>query len=256
MCGASSCSKLPGRRREKNETILFIIRLHAGVAQKVPSVYEKPRLIRILPIIPTGAGEYRVGFQLLTRILAPCAGATALQAGARPETVLRVYWRPFHDSDNSAVPHQVTTQVEISAPRDRVWAELMAWEGYPDWNPFIRHIGGSPSQGARLRVLVQLPHGRGVRLRPEVRRLAAPGDFAWAGRLWLPGMLQFEQRFRLEPLDGGCTLLVQTITFRGFLTGLMWRSLRRTARRSAMLMNAALKGKIERFGKELGKEGV
>lgn len=146
--------------------------------------------------------------------------------------------------------HQITTQLEVSAPPEQVWDVLTQWDAYPAWNPFIRRIIGPPHQGGRVGIVLQLVHGRGVRLRGMVATLAAPRELSWAGYLWLPRLLEAEQQFRLEPLDSGATLLVQRIAFRGLLVPMMWRSLKRTARRGSMLMNAALKGKVENFGKE------
>lgn len=146
--------------------------------------------------------------------------------------------------------HQVTTQIEVTAPAERVWIVLTEWDAYPDWNPFIRQIAGTQAQSERLRVLLQLAHGRGVRIHAKVRTLSPPTELAWAGSLWLPGMLGVEQQFLLEPLAGDSTLLIQRVAFSGLLIPMMWRSLKRTTRRGAMLMNAALKGKVENYGKE------
>lgn len=145
---------------------------------------------------------------------------------------------------------QITTQLEVSAPAGQIWAVLTEWDGYPAWNPFIRRIIGTPREGGRVGIVLQLVHGRGVRFRGTVSSLSAPGQLSWVGYVWFPGLLVAEQQFRLEPLESGATLLVQRIAFRGLLVPLMWRSLKRTARRGAMLMNAALKGKVEDFGKE------
>jgi len=39
-------------------------------------------------------------------------------------------------------------EIEIAAPIEAVWAELMNFSAYPEWNPFIRSIEGEPYSGA------------------------------------------------------------------------------------------------------------
>lgn len=146
------------------------------------------------------------------------------------------------------MPHEVITQVEIGASPARVWEVLTDWDAYPAWNPFIRQLRGRLVEGERLALLLQFAEGRTMSFRPTVRTLRPGVELQWRGHLWVPGLLDGDHAFQLEALDGERTLLIQRESFRGLLVPMMWRSLRRQTRRGFMLMNAALKGRIEQYG--------
>ena len=47
--------------------------------------------------------------------------------------------------------NELRAEIEIDAEPGRVWAVLMDFEAYPDWNPFITSIQGERIVGATLR---------------------------------------------------------------------------------------------------------
>jgi len=142
---------------------------------------------------------------------------------------------------------RIVTQVEIAAPPARVWSVLTAWEAYPEWNPFIREITGAQAEGSRLSVLFQFAEGRTARFRPKLRSFKPGKELIWLGHLFVPGLFDGEHAFHLEELAGDRTLFIQRESFHGFLVPFLWRAIKRPTRRGFMLMNAALKGRIEQY---------
>ena len=49
---------------------------------------------------------------------------------------------------------QLRAEIEIAAPPERVWEVLFDFDAYPEWNPFIRRISGSPREGEKLEVRI------------------------------------------------------------------------------------------------------
>ena len=47
--------------------------------------------------------------------------------------------------------NELRAEIEIDADPDSVWAVLMDFEAYPEWNPFITSIEGSQARGSQLR---------------------------------------------------------------------------------------------------------
>ena len=138
---------------------------------------------------------------------------------------------------------ELRTEIEIDASPERVWGVLTDFGSYPEWNPFIRRIGGEPVVGRRLEVRIEPPEGRGLTFKPSVRNVEPNRELAWLGHLLLPGIFDGEHHLELEPRDGG-TLFVQREEFRGILVPLFGGGLEKT-RRGFEQMNAALKRRAE-----------
>ncbi len=143
-----------------------------------------------------------------------------------------------------ALTEELRAEVEIDATPDQVWETLTAFEASPSWNPFIVSIQGEPKVGAKLKVRLEPPGGRGITLRPTVTT-AEPGRvFAWLGRFGIPGVFDGAHRFELEPLGEGRTRFVQSEHFRGVLVPLLRRSLRTHTLAGFEAMNRALADRV------------
>jgi hypothetical protein len=143
------------------------------------------------------------------------------------------------------VAEHLSTQIDIAAAPERVWAELVDLRAYPDWNPFIVRAEGDVVPGGRLSLRMQPVGRRAMTLRPRVLEVAPARELRWLGRLGLPGLMDAEHAFRLEPSGSG-TRLVQEETFRGVLVPLVARSLDRGTLPPFEAMNQALKQRVER----------
>jgi hypothetical protein len=138
--------------------------------------------------------------------------------------------------------NELRAEIEIDADPDSVWAVLMHFEAYPDWNPFIMSMQGDQSVGAKLRARLQPPGARGITLRPAVT-VNEPGmAFGWLGKLGgVPHLFDGAHRFQLEPIEEGRrTRFVQSERFRGILLPLVRRSVLPATLRGFEAMNRAL----------------
>jgi hypothetical protein len=109
--------------------------------------------------------------------------------------------------------HELHTEIEIAATRERVWSILTDFGAYPRWNPFIRSIDGAPEKGA--------------------------------SRLLIPGIFDGEHRFVIEPLPNGQVRFQQSERYSGVLVPLFRGSLDRDTKRGFPEMNVALKRQAE-----------
>jgi len=139
---------------------------------------------------------------------------------------------------------EINSEIEISASPEEVWKALTDFEGFREWNPFIRPVVGEAKEGARLRVQIRPPGGRAVAFRPAVTKVARNRELRWRGRLWLFGLFDEEHIFEIEPLEAGRVRFVQREAFSGLLVPLM------TTRIDQALsgfeeMNRALKERVE-----------
>ena len=139
---------------------------------------------------------------------------------------------------------EIRHEIEIDAPPAAVWSVLADTSRYPDWNPFVESLTGELRPGARLEARIAPPGGRPLTFKPVVV-CAEPGrELRWLGRFLVPGLLDGEHSFRLEPLPSGGTRFVQSERFSGLLVGPLRRMLRQTVLGFAQ-MNHALRQQAE-----------
>lgn len=137
----------------------------------------------------------------------------------------------------------IDTEILIQAPPGKVWHVLTDFAAYPQWNPFIESIEGSPDWGTRLTVRINAGGERHV-FKPVVLQATAPTRLRWLGRVGFPGVFDGEHGFELRA-EGGGTRLLQTESFQGFLVPLLWRKVEPMTRQGFEAMNRALKARAE-----------
>ena len=138
------------------------------------------------------------------------------------------------------------TAIDINASSDQVWRVLTDFGAYGEWNPFITSISGQVQRGARLKVRVHPPGGRGMTVRPTVLVADRNRELRWVGRLLFPGIFEGEHVFQITPLGNGRVRLLQQETFRGFLVPVLRWWLDGQTRAGFEAMNRALKERAER----------
>src|SRR5919107_2704584 len=115
---------------------------------------------------------------------------------------------------------ELHSQIEIDASAGRVWDILTDFASYPQWNPFIRRIGGELKVRERLEVRLEPPDSRGITLRPTVLRAEPNRELRWLGHLLVPGVFDGEHSFTIEPLEENRVRFVQREAFKGLLVPL------------------------------------
>ncbi len=139
---------------------------------------------------------------------------------------------------------EIRDEIEINASPERVWSVLTDFGSYPEWNPFVQRISGRVEKGAELDVRLVPPGKRGMGFKPTVVTAEPRREFAWLGKLLVPGLFDGEHHFELEELDGGRTRFVQREVFKGLLSGMLGGMLGNTLE-GFREMNQALKRRVE-----------
>jgi hypothetical protein len=111
---------------------------------------------------------------------------------------------------NATPMHEIQSQIEIAARRERVWSILTDFPSYPSWNPFIRSI-----------------------------------DEPVVGHLLFRGLFDGEHYFEIGPAAAGRASFTQGEKFSGLIVGLAKASLDRGTKAGFVAMNAALKSRAE-----------
>ncbi len=117
-------------------------------------------------------------------------------------------------------PVMVVAVTELDASPDELWAVLADTERYREWNPSIIESSGTVAAGEKLRNVVVFGEGT-MTFTPTVLTAEPGRELTWAGRMWVPGLVDAEHSFRLEALPGGGTRLTQQETFTGVVAPFM-----------------------------------
>jgi hypothetical protein len=142
------------------------------------------------------------------------------------------------------VRRSISRSVEIDAPPDRVWRELVDTASYPSWNPFIKRLEGELREGERIEVEIEPPGGRAMTFKPTVTAVTANRELRWLGHLLVRGLFDGEHRFEIEDLGDGRSRLTQSERFAGMLVRPFGGTLAKTER-GFEAMNRALKERVE-----------
>lgn len=147
------------------------------------------------------------------------------------------------------------TQITIEAGPDQVWAVLMDFENYRDWNPFIISIKGSATVGTQLDNELRMNDKKSMKFQPEVLVVEEYKEFRWKGKMFVKGLFDGEHYFKLQSNGDGSTTLIHGENFTGLLTGLIMNMIEEDTLKGFEAMNIALKQRVELTGKEVRHAG-
>jgi hypothetical protein len=140
---------------------------------------------------------------------------------------------------------EVYTDIQIQAPVDKVWNVLTDLKSYCKWNPFIVESIGKAELGERLTCRPRVGKKRIATFHPRVTSLVPEKVFAWTGHFLVPGIADGVHIFELKPEGDNGVRLVHRQEFSGIFMPLIWRRVKKTAERGFILMNEALKKRVE-----------
>ena len=138
----------------------------------------------------------------------------------------------------------IRTSINIDASPQAVWGVLTDFAAYPDWNPFMDRIEGTPTVGARLVVHMSPPGGRRMTFKPTVLAATPGQELRWLGKLGAGGLFDGEHSFVLTSNADGTTHLIHGERFSGALVALFKGALKNT-HAGFEAFNQALKQRVE-----------
>jgi hypothetical protein len=140
---------------------------------------------------------------------------------------------------------ELNNELEMNASAERVWQVLTDFASFPQWNPFIQRVSGELKAGKRLEVQIQASRTPGTTIRPLVLKVEPNHELRWVGRWPIPGILNDEHIFTIEPLDTNRVRFTQREIFTGLLSPFHARSRNADTRRGFREMATALKLRAE-----------
>jgi hypothetical protein len=139
--------------------------------------------------------------------------------------------------------HTIDTGVTIRAAPSEVWAVLVDFDRYAEWNPFILRAEGNAVEGNVLKLHIRPPGGNGMDHQPTLLIAEPTRHLCWLGTAFLPWLFAARHEFIVETIDEGTRLRHREV-FTGLLIPFLQQTLRRTEAGFEML-NQALKERVE-----------
>ena len=140
---------------------------------------------------------------------------------------------------------QLRTEIEIDAEPDQVWRVLVGFAEYAEWNPYLKSVEGSLTEGASLTLTLTSTDGSERRQRATLLKVEAPRCLRYRSKFLLRRLFDGEHYFDLSAIEGGRTRLVQGEDLSGALVQHMGPRLTAMTR-GFVGMNEALKKRVER----------
>ena len=132
------------------------------------------------------------------------------------------------------------TEIEIDASPDEVWQVLTDRAAYPEWNPFIVSSTGELKVGGTITNVLKDTKGAETEFTPELLAVEPGKELRWIGKIGFGGIFDGEHAFRIEPLEGGRSRLIQEEKFNGIAVPFTVGMLNDTIKPQFTAMNEAL----------------
>ncbi len=149
-------------------------------------------------------------------------------------------------------PIRIVTETPIQADAAIVWSILSDFEGYPDWNPFIRMAAGALAPGEAVRFRFALPSRLKVPASGVITCCEPGRELRWAGHMLSPLVMRADHFFILEPAGPGRIVLVHGEHLGGVMAAMLLAGLGWHLRQAYQCMNLALKSKAEKRADDKG----
>lgn len=147
----------------------------------------------------------------------------------------------------SRTSFEIRDEIEINVPIEKVWAAIIDFESYKNWNSQLTFLGGSVQPNGKLHLKLSAAGAKPYEFKPDISYWQEKKQFAWIAKTGLPRIFDGEHFFELKDLGNGKTLLTNREEYRGVLSQLFKQlPMMKTAPDGFRKMNSELKNFLER----------
>ena len=139
---------------------------------------------------------------------------------------------------------EIKTEIQISAPIDKIWHVLTDLDNWKDWNPTAKQASGSMSIGSKLTITMIGEDCKEMTYQPHVLEVNPPKIFRWRAKMMAGFLFTNDRVFELKEKNGG-TEFVNKELFSGLMALMTWKKMQGFVPPMLDKMNKALKEKLE-----------
>ncbi|NBC05804.1 MAG: SRPBCC domain-containing protein [Bacteroidetes bacterium] len=113
---------------------------------------------------------------------------------------------------------EINEKVEVNAPAEKVWAAIIDFESYSEWNSQLEYLGGEVKPNGQLHLKLSAEGAEPYEFKPTISHWEENKCFAWLARTGLPRIFDGEHFFELEQINDSTTLVTNREEYRGVLS--------------------------------------
>ena len=116
---------------------------------------------------------------------------------------------------------EINKKMEINAPVEKVWATIIDFESYSEWNSQLEYLGGTVEPGGQLHLKLSAAGAEPYEFKPTISNWEENKRFAWLARTGVQRIFDGEHFFELEKIDDSTTRVTNREEYRGVLSLIM-----------------------------------
>jgi hypothetical protein len=101
------------------------------------------------------------------------------------------------------------TEIVINAPRQLVWEQVIGFEAYSNWNPFLLEATAKFEIGGRIHFLEDLKQFGKHWIDAQFLSIDSPTSFVWQGYVLAPFLFTVRRHFIFEVVSSHQTRFIQ-----------------------------------------------
>jgi hypothetical protein len=137
------------------------------------------------------------------------------------------------------------TDFEIDASDEQVWAVLVDFENYPDWNPSLPSVSGDLREGSTVSLTLGLPGRPNLNVKAQLREVTPNRRLTWRGHLGADRLFTGYREFAIQPLAEHKVRFTHVEDLQGLIAPVFEALMGRSVRRHHDTFNESLKRRAE-----------
>lgn len=137
--------------------------------------------------------------------------------------------------------NEISTEITLEAPVERIWELLSDCSLYPNWNPVIKQASGRLVEGESLSIVVALIESAPFKVSPKVLTVEPDKSFCWQQTVYFAGVFNWKYCAGLEVITDEKLKFMQRFTFGGIIGPLFALAMKSHVASGLARMNEALR---------------
>ena len=147
------------------------------------------------------------------------------------------------------------TDFQIDASAEQVWAVLVDFENYADWNPSLPSISGELREGSTVSLTLALPGRPNLNVKAQLREVTPNRRLTWRGRMGADRLFTGYREFSIEPVAENKVRFTHVEDLRGLLAPAFEALMGGSVQRHHDTFNESLKSRAEDMAARQPTEG-